>query len=63
MEVKVTDQGTLELMMDKWDIMVNLLGLGFTIAIVIMVVVAGAKLGMRFWPWVLGIALLAWIWL
>ena len=63
MEVKLTEQGTLELMMDKWDIIVNLLGLGFTIAIVIMVVVAGAKMGMRFWPWVLGIALLAWMWL
>lgn len=63
MEVKLTEEGTFELMMDKWDIIVNLLGLGFTIAIVIMVVVAGAKLGMRFWPWVLGIALLAWMWL
>lgn len=63
MEVKLTEQGTFELMMDKWDIIVNLLGLGFTIAIVIMVVVAGAKMGMRFWPWVLGIALLAWMWL
>ena len=63
MEVKLTEEGTFELMMDKWDIIVNLLGLGFTIAIVIMVVVAGAKMGMRFWPWVLGIALLAWIWL
>ena len=63
MEVKLTEQGTFELIMDKWDIIVNLLGLGFTIAIVIMVVVAGAKMGMRFWPWVLGIALLAWMWL
>jgi hypothetical protein len=53
MEVKVTDQGTFELMIDKWDIMLNMLAIGFTLALIVMVVVAGAKLGMRFWPWVL----------
>ena len=53
MEVKITEQGTFELLMDKWDLILNMLELGFILALVVMVVFAGAKLGMKFWPWVL----------
>ena len=61
MEVNVTNQGTLEILLDKWDLVLNLIALGFTIAVVVAVVAAGFKLGARFWPWVLGASLLVWI--
>ena len=60
MEVNVTEQGTFELLWDKWDIFTSLLALGFGIAMVVVVVVAGARLGWRFWPWVLGAGAIAW---
>ena len=61
MEITVNDKGNIELLYDKWDMLVSLLGMGFSIALVVVVIVAAVKLGWRFWPWVLGIGLLAWM--
>jgi hypothetical protein len=60
MEVALTEQGTFELLWDKWDIFTSLLALGFSVALVVVVVVAGARLGWRFWPWILALGLIAW---
>lgn len=46
---------------DKLDMFTSLLGLGFSIALVVVVVVASIKLGWRFWPWVLGAGFVAWM--
>ena len=61
MEINLTEQGTFELLWDKWDIFTSLLALGFGVALVVVVVVAGARLGWRYWPWILGIGFLAWL--
>ena len=61
MEITVNDKGNLELLYDKWDMLVSLLGMGFSIALVVVVIVAAVKLGWRFWPWVLGVGLIAWM--
>ena len=61
MEITVNDKGNLELLYDKWDMLISLLGMGFSIALVVVVIVAAVKLGWRFWPWVLGVGLLAWM--
>jgi len=53
MEVNITDNGNLELLVDKWDIITSMLSMGFTIALVIVVIVAAIKLGWKYWPWVL----------
>ena len=46
---------------DKLDLIGDLLSMGFTIAIVVAVIIAGVKLGWKAWPWILGIAAIAWI--
>lgn len=61
MEVNLTDQGTLEVLWDKWDVVVSLAAMGFGIAIVIAVVVAGARIGWRAAPYVLALAVLAYL--
>jgi len=53
MEVNITENGNLELLVDKWDMITSLLSMGFTIALVIVVIVAAIKLGWKYWPWVL----------
>tara|TARA_B100001057_G_scaffold466947_1_gene524573 strand:+ start:65 stop:256 length:192 start_codon:yes stop_codon:yes gene_type:complete len=53
MEVNITENGNLELLVDKWDVITSLLSMGFTIALVIVVIVAAIKLGWKYWPWVL----------
>ena len=55
MELKVTDEGTLQCLFDKWDIFVHMLAGGFTIASVVVVIVASIRLGWKFWPWILGL--------
>jgi hypothetical protein len=62
MEVGVTEQGTFELLWDKWDMMISLLALGFGIALVVVVVTASVRLGWRFWPWILLAGVIAWLW-
>ena len=59
MEVNITDNGNLELLVDKWDIITSMLSMGFTIALVVVVIVAAVKLGWRYWPWVLVAGVLA----
>ena len=61
MEVGITEQGTFELLWDKWDMMISLVALGFGIALVVVVVTASVRLGWRFWPWILLAGLIAWL--
>ena len=61
MEIKMTESGTFELLYDKLDIFMHLLAFGFTIALVITVVVASVRLGWKLWPWILGLGLLAFL--
>ena len=61
MELKVTDEGTFQFLFDKWDIFVHMLAVGFTIALVVVVIVASIRLGWKFWPWILGLGALAFI--
>ena len=61
MEVTVNDSGNLELLLDKWDIFVNLLAMGFTIALVVTVIVASIKLGWKLWPYILVAGALAFL--
>ena len=60
MEINLTEQGTFEILWDKMDIFISLLALGFSIALVVVVVTAGVRLGWRLWPWVLAVGALAW---
>ena len=62
MEVGITEQGTFELLWDKWDMMISLLALGFGIALVVVVITASVRLGWRFWPWILLAGVIAWLW-
>ena len=61
MEIKVTEQGTFELLYDKLDIFIHLLVFGFTIALVVTVVIASVRLGWKLWPWIFGLGLLAFL--
>lgn len=61
MEVTVNDSGNFELLLDKWDIFVNLLAMGFTIALVVTVIVASIKLGWKLWPYILVAGALAFL--
>lgn len=61
MEIKVTDQGTFELLYDKLDVFMHLLALGFSIALVVGVIVASIRMGWTLWPWILGLGLIAWL--
>jgi len=58
-EVQVTEQGTFEFLVDKMDVVIAALGMGFSIAMVVVVVVAAIKLGWKFWPWILVAGFLA----
>ena len=60
-EVQMTEQGTLEFLVDKMDVITGLLALGFTFALVIMVMTAGVKAGWKLWPWILGLGLLTFL--
>ena len=60
-ELDVTEQGTLEFLVDKWDIFLGLLALGFGVAVVIAIVAAGARLGWRLWPYVLAAGFIGWM--
>lgn len=45
---------------DKWDIVVALLAMGFGIAAVVVVIVASVRMGWRYAPIILLVAALAW---
>ena len=51
----------IELAFDKLSLIGDLLRMGFTIALVVAVIIAGVKLGWKAWPWILGIGAIAWI--
>jgi len=61
MEVSITEQGTFELLWDKMDIIITLLAMGFSIALVVVVISASIRAGWRLWPWILGIGFLAYL--
>tara|TARA_B100002019_G_scaffold261541_1_gene248378 strand:- start:1081 stop:1272 length:192 start_codon:yes stop_codon:yes gene_type:complete len=61
MEVTINDNGNFELLYDKWDMIVNLLGMGFTIALVVTVIIASIRLGWKLWPYVLAAGALAFL--
>lgn len=60
-EVQQTAEGGLEFVVDKAEVLVNLLGMGFTIAVVFVVIAAAVRLGWSFWPWILGLGFLAYL--
>ena len=59
-EIVQTQAGLEIQLLEKLDTLMSLMGLGFGIAMVVVVVVAGARLGWRFWPWILALGLIAW---
>lgn len=60
-EIQQTAEGTLDLVVDKGDMLLSLLAMGFSIAMVVIVIVAAARIGWAIAPWVLGIGLLAYL--
>ena len=50
-----------EVAFDKLSLIGDLLSMGFTIALVVAVIIAGVKLGWKAWPWILGISAIAWL--
>jgi hypothetical protein len=61
MEVSITEQGTFELLWDKMDIIITLLAMGFSIALVVVVISASIRAGWQLWPWILGLGFLAYL--
>jgi hypothetical protein len=61
MEVSITEQGTFEILWDKMDLVITLLAMGFSIALVVVVISASIRAGWRLWPWILGIGFLAYL--
>jgi len=50
-----------ELVVDKFDLILSLLSMGFTIGVVLFVMVAAIRIGWTIAPWALAIAFLAWV--
>ena len=46
---------------DKMDIVQALLAMGFSIGLVVVVIVAAARIGWKLTPWMLGVGLIAWL--
>ena len=46
---------------DKMDIVQSLLAMGFSIGLVVVVIVAAARIGWKLAPWMLGVGLIAWL--
>jgi hypothetical protein len=61
MEVAITEQGTFEILWDKMDLVITLLAMGFSIALVVVVISASIRAGWRLWPWILGLGFLAYL--
>lgn len=57
----MSESGNLELLYDKWDLFLHLLAFGFTVAVVVAVIVAGVRLGWQMMPWILGLAVVAYL--
>ena len=50
-----------EVAFDKLSLIMDLLSMGFSIALVVAVIIAGVKLGWKACPWILGIGAIAWL--
>lgn len=61
MEIKMTESGNLELLYDKMDVIIHIAAFAFSVAIFVMIISAAFKLGWRLWPWVLGLAVVAYL--
>jgi len=61
MEVMITENGTFELLWDKMDVIVHIAAFAFSVAIFVMIISAAFKLGWRLWPWVIGLAVIAYL--
>ena len=61
MEVMITENGTFELLWDKMDVIVHIAAFAFSVAIFVMIISAAFQLGWRLWPWVLGLAVVAYL--
>ena len=61
MEVMITEDGTFELLWDKIDVLVHIAAFAFSVAIFVMIISAAFKLGWRLWPWVIGLAVVAYL--
>jgi len=61
MEIKMTEQGTFELLYDKMDMIIHIAAFAFSAAIFVMIISAAFKLGWKLWPWVFALGLLAFI--
>ena len=61
MEIKMTENGTFELLWDKLDIIIHIAAFAFSVAIFVMIISAAFKLGWKLWPWVFGLGLLAFL--
>ena len=61
MEVTITEEGNFAFLFDKMDIVLSMLGMGFTIGLWVVVVVASIRLGWKLWPWVLAVGALAFL--
>ena len=57
----ITENGTFELLWDKMDVIVHIAAFAFSVAIFVMIISAAFKLGWRLWPWVLGLAVVAYL--
>jgi len=61
MEIKMTEQGTFELLYDKMDMILHIAAFAFSAAIFVMIIRAAFKLGWKLWPWVFALGLLAFV--
>jgi hypothetical protein len=61
MEIKMTNNGGLELLYDKMDLILHIAAFGFGAAIFIMIISAAFKIGWHFMPWILGLAVIAYL--
>ena len=59
MEIGITQQGTLEFLIDKGDLFTHLLSFGFSIGVAAAVAIAVCRLGWKMWPGVLLIGFVA----
>jgi len=48
-----------EIIVDKLDVILSMLAGGFALAMFVVVITAAIRFGWKLWPWVLGIAALA----
>jgi hypothetical protein len=52
-----------EIVVDKFDMIMSMLGGGFALAMFVVVIVAAIRAGWSLWPWVLGLGAIAYLFL